>query len=199
MWKPILHRSRGRRTSNSRSCPPRCRSRPIRTCCAALVQNLVSNAIKYTISGKVIVGARRRGGEVVIDVMDFRHRHPPLEVQDGVQGVRPAGRRGTHGLRPWPCLSIVDRISRVLSHPVELASTRPRHDIPEGKPRDAGAAVTKTIRCDRKGGPAAALGAARAVHTTTNRRSSTAWALLLSGWLLLGPSGPDIQLRPSRR
>jgi signal transduction histidine kinase len=26
-----------------------------------LVQNLVSNAIKYTITGKVLVGARRRG------------------------------------------------------------------------------------------------------------------------------------------
>lgn len=31
-----------------------------------LIQNLVSNAIKYTLEGKVVVGARRRGGEVVI-------------------------------------------------------------------------------------------------------------------------------------
>lgn len=35
-----------------------------------LIQNLVSNAIKYTLSGKVIVGARRRGGDVVIQVTD---------------------------------------------------------------------------------------------------------------------------------
>lgn len=35
-----------------------------------LVQNLVSNAIKYTINGKIVIGARRRGDEVVIEVLD---------------------------------------------------------------------------------------------------------------------------------
>ncbi len=37
-----------------------------------LVQNLVSNAIKYTPSGRVLVGARRHGKEVVITQKDIR-------------------------------------------------------------------------------------------------------------------------------
>ncbi|MEC9343349.1 MAG: PAS-domain containing protein, partial [Pseudomonadota bacterium] len=35
-----------------------------------LLQNLISNAIKYTPSGKVLVGCRRRKGTVVIEVLD---------------------------------------------------------------------------------------------------------------------------------
>jgi len=35
-----------------------------------LVQNLISNAIKYTPSGRILVGCRRRRGKVVIEVLD---------------------------------------------------------------------------------------------------------------------------------
>src|SRR5262249_56024411 len=35
-----------------------------------LLQNLVSNAIKYTLEGRVLVGCRRHGGTLRIDVYD---------------------------------------------------------------------------------------------------------------------------------
>ncbi len=87
-----------------------------------LIQNLVSNAIKYTMSGKVLVGARRRGGDVVIQVMDsgmgipaskFRTIFKEFTRLDG--GMKAAAGLGLG-------LSIVDRLSRVLHHPVQLFS-----------------------------------------------------------------------------
>ncbi|NKN34915.1 hybrid sensor histidine kinase/response regulator [Agrobacterium sp. a22-2] len=88
-----------------------------------LVQNLVSNAIKYTPSGRVLVGARRHGKDVVIQVMDSgigipssKFRTVFKEFARLEEGVRTASGLGLG-------LSIVDRIARVLNHPVQLSST----------------------------------------------------------------------------
>jgi CheY-like chemotaxis protein/two-component sensor histidine kinase len=87
-----------------------------------LVQNLVSNAIKYTITGKVLVGVRRRGKEAWIQVSDTgigiptsKYRTVFKEFARLDEGVRTASGLGLG-------LSIVDRISRVLSHPVDINS-----------------------------------------------------------------------------
>lgn len=37
---------------------------------SVILANLVSNAIKYTSSGGILVGCRRRGGDVVVEVVD---------------------------------------------------------------------------------------------------------------------------------
>ena len=87
-----------------------------------LLQNLVSNAIKYTLKGRVLVGCRRAGGAVRIEVWDTglgipadRQRAVFEEFRRLDQGARVA--RGL-GLG----LSIVERLSRVLDHPVGLNS-----------------------------------------------------------------------------
>ncbi len=87
-----------------------------------LMQNLVSNAIKYTPAGKVVVGVRRRGGKARFEVWDTGIGIP-LSKQKAVfqeferldQAARVA--RGI-GLG----LSIVERIARVLGHPLTLRS-----------------------------------------------------------------------------
>jgi CheY-like chemotaxis protein len=88
-----------------------------------LVQNLVSNAVKYTPKGRVLVGCRRRGGRLTIDVYDTgigvpqgKQRAIFREFHRLDQGARVA--RGL-GLG----LSIVERIARVLGHKVEVVST----------------------------------------------------------------------------
>lgn len=87
-----------------------------------LLQNLVSNAIKYTPGGTVLVGARRRNGRLRLDVLDTGLGIPPSkqrlvfrEFHRLDQGAKVA--RGL-GLG----LSIVERIARVLDHKLELSS-----------------------------------------------------------------------------
>lgn len=88
-----------------------------------LIQNLVSNAIKYTRNGGVIVGVRRRKGGVEIQIVDSGIGI----AQDKVKLVfreftrLDEGKREAEGLGLG--LSIVDRISRVLKLPLTMAST----------------------------------------------------------------------------
>jgi len=88
-----------------------------------LVQNLVSNAIKYTPTGRVLIGCRRRGDRLRIDVYDTgvgipesKRRDVFVEFHRLDQGARIA--RGL-GLG----LSIVERIARVLGSTIDLHST----------------------------------------------------------------------------
>jgi len=94
-----------------------------------LVQNLVSNAIKYTVSGKVLVGVRRRGENVVIEVADSGIGIPKASFEAIFEEFTrlDEGARTASGLGLG--LSIVDRISRVLSHPVEIVSAPGRGTI----------------------------------------------------------------------
>ena len=89
-----------------------------------LLQNLISNAIKYTPHGRVLIGCRRRGKSLQISVYDTGVGIPPLkrgeifkEFHRLEQGARIA--RGL-GLG----LSIVQRIARVLDHGIALDSNR---------------------------------------------------------------------------
>lgn len=87
-----------------------------------LLQNLVSNAIKYTPGGRVLVGCRHRGETLRIDVYDTgvgipqsKWRDIFMEFQRLDQGAKIA--RGL-GLG----LSIVERVARVLGSSIELES-----------------------------------------------------------------------------
>ena len=120
-----------------------------------LVQNLVSNAIKYTITGKVLIGARRRGNQVVIQVMDSGIGIPPSKFKTVFKEFArlDEGARTASGLGLG--LSIVDRIARVLSHAVELHSTHGKGTdfrivMPRDASRQAGVATPATP-ADRPG------------------------------------------------
>lgn len=88
-----------------------------------LLQNLVSNAVKYTPKGRVLVGCRRRRGRLRIDVYDTglgiphsKKRVIFKEFHRLDQGAKVA--RGL-GLG----LSIVERIGRILNHKIDVHST----------------------------------------------------------------------------
>ncbi len=113
-----------------------------------LLQNLVSNAIKYTPAGRVLVGCRRCGSRLRIDVYDTgigipqgKRRAVFKEFHRLDQGARVA--RGV-GLG----LSIVERIARVLDCEVALKSTvgrGSRFSVEVPRARAALAAVTAPI------------------------------------------------------
>jgi Na+/proline symporter/signal transduction histidine kinase len=87
-----------------------------------LLQNFVSNAVKYTPRGRVLVGCRRRGGAVRIEVWDTGIGVPENEqrrIFDEFLRLDP-GARAARGLGLG--LSIVERLGRVLAHPISLRS-----------------------------------------------------------------------------
>jgi Na+/proline symporter/signal transduction histidine kinase len=88
-----------------------------------LLQNLVSNAIKYTPSGRVLVGCRRRGDQLRIDVYDTGIGIPQSKQRDiFVEFHRlDQGAKIARGLGLG--LSIVERVARVLGGTIDIEST----------------------------------------------------------------------------
>ncbi|HUH01168.1 MAG TPA: NahK/ErcS family hybrid sensor histidine kinase/response regulator, partial [Kofleriaceae bacterium] len=119
-----------------------------------LLQNLVSNAIKYTPRGRVLVGCRRVGTKLRIDVHDTglgipnsKKRLIFREFQRLDEGAKVA--RGL-GLG----LSIVERIARVLGHKVDLRSAARRGsrfsvEVPQASAVPASQAPRETAGADR--------------------------------------------------
>ena len=94
-----------------------------------MLQNLVSNAIKYTATGKVLVGVRRRGPKLSVQVHDtgpgipiakrsliFKEFQRLEETAHSVRGL---------GLG----LAIVERIGKVLHHRIQLESAPGRGSL----------------------------------------------------------------------
>src|SRR5213080_1630656 len=88
-----------------------------------LLQNLVSNAIKYTPKGRVLVGCRRRDGRLRIDVYDTGLGIPASKQQAIFHEFHrlDQGAKVARGLGLG--LSIVERIARVLDHRIAVTST----------------------------------------------------------------------------
>jgi signal transduction histidine kinase/ActR/RegA family two-component response regulator len=89
-----------------------------------ILLNLVSNAVRHTERGGVVIGCRCRGEQLRLEVWDSGTGIPETEQKNifgefyrlSTGGPDP---RGGLGLG----LSIVDRLGRLLGHPIELTST----------------------------------------------------------------------------
>jgi Na+/proline symporter/signal transduction histidine kinase/CheY-like chemotaxis protein len=88
-----------------------------------LLRNLVSNAVKYTMHGRVLVGVRRRGDHLQVQVWDTGLGIPEAQQRSVFREFHrlDEGARLARGLGLG--LSIVERISRVLGHRIVLRST----------------------------------------------------------------------------
>jgi len=87
-----------------------------------LIQNLVSNAIKYTPAGQVLIGCRRAGGALRIDVHDTGVGIPGARQREIFQEFRRLddGAKIARGLGLG--LSIVERVARVIGSSVDVRS-----------------------------------------------------------------------------
>src|SRR5262249_3709058 len=88
-----------------------------------ILLNLVSNAIRYTSRGGVLLGCRRRGAQLRIEVWDTGRGIPEDQRQnifDEFYQIADPGGEQRVGLGLG--LAIVDRLCRLLDHPIELSS-----------------------------------------------------------------------------
>ena len=110
------------------------------TLLARIVRNLVANAVRYTERGCVMIGCRRQGEHIRIEVWDTGPGIPPDKHAEVFQEFAQLGnperdRRKGLGLG----LAIVDRLARLLGHDVRLRSTVGRGSmfsvsVPRGHP-----------------------------------------------------------------
>ena len=88
-----------------------------------MIRNLLSNALKYTRRGKVLLGCRRRGGMLSIEVCDTGIGIPDEELQaifEEYHQLDNAARERSRGLGLG--LSIVQRLGNLLGHRVRVRS-----------------------------------------------------------------------------
>lgn len=91
-----------------------------------ILNNLVSNSLRHTIEGGVLIGARRRGRGVRIDVLDtgvgIALQHQARVFEEFYQ-VEPTGRQAARGARGMGLgLATVQRLAELLNTRVELTS-----------------------------------------------------------------------------
>lgn len=89
---------------------------------ARILRNLVSNAIRYTPSGRIVLGCRRHAGMLRIETWDTGLGIPEASIAEIFQEFRQLssrhGREKGFGLG----LAIVQRIARTLGHPISVRS-----------------------------------------------------------------------------
>ena len=113
-----------------------------------IARNLVANAVRYTREGGIVIGIRRRGPRVALEVVDTgigigaEHRARIFEEFYQVRGHR-ANRGASDGMGLG--LAIVRRLADLLGHDIELTSRigrgsrfavlAPRAEAPSPRPR----------------------------------------------------------------
>lgn len=86
-----------------------------------ILANFVSNAVRYTTSGGVIVGARRRGRHAVIEVWDSGIGIAAAEREHIFEEFYQVGNSGRHSSKGMGLgLAIVRRLATLLDHPVGI-------------------------------------------------------------------------------
>lgn len=149
-----------------------------------LIQNLVSNAIKYTRDGRVLIGVRHRGDRAEVQVVDTGIGIPSAKFRTVFkefarldEGVRAATGLGLG-------LSIVDRIARVLNHPVRLDSRPGRGtDFRVEIPRAAAPALQPPTRVKAvPGAPGFRLDGLTVLCIDNEMNILEGMNLLLGGW-----------------
>ncbi|MBB3268371.1 two-component system CheB/CheR fusion protein [Azospirillum sp. OGB3] len=95
-----------------------------------ILQNLLANAVKYTDRGRILIGCRRAGGAVRVQVWDTGRGIPEGQLKaifEEFHQVGNLGRDRRQGLGLG--LSIVDRLALLLHHPIGVRSDPGRGSV----------------------------------------------------------------------
>ncbi|MBV7315366.1 PAS domain-containing hybrid sensor histidine kinase/response regulator [Shewanella sp. NIFS-20-20] len=165
---------------------------------ARIVRNLLSNAIRYTLKGKVLLGCRLQQNEVIIQVCDSGKGIPAEKQQEIFQEFKQLANQGNDirsGLGLG--LAIVDKISNVLGHNVQVISQVnqgsvfsvrvPRGEEQAWQPEGPNPALLHSV----------ALQGARVWVIDNDANIAEAMALLLSQWgceVVVAKSWSELQI-----
>lgn len=149
-----------------------------------VLQNLIGNALRYTARGGVLVGARRRGAQVRIEVWDTGPGIAAPQQAEVFEEFRrlelpsPWGERGL-GLGLWICR----RIAALLDHRLDLRSTPGRGSVFAIEVPLAEAPVAPAPAAIRATGPLPCAGEPPlALVVDASAEVRAALVTLLAGW-----------------
>jgi len=94
-----------------------------------ILQNLIGNAVRYTQSGRVVVGARRRGRQVRFEIWDTGPGIPNSDLEDIFKEFHRLNARASASEGMGLGLAIVERACGLLRHPLSVASTPERGSV----------------------------------------------------------------------
>lgn len=147
-----------------------------------LLQNLISNAIKYTPQGRILVGCRHLAGHVRVEVWDTGIGIAPTQQKMVFQEFQrlDQGARVARGLGLG--LSIVERIARVLEHPIALRSQPGIGSVFTLELPLASAIPAAEASPQRPSGPGASLNGLTILVIDNEPAIIEGMKLLLTGW-----------------
>ncbi|MCL7943310.1 NahK/ErcS family hybrid sensor histidine kinase/response regulator [Marinobacter sp. ATCH36] len=97
---------------------------------ARILRNFLTNAIRYTGAGRILLGCRRQSDHVLLQVWDTGPGIPQdklTEIFQEFKRIRPVGSQPDKGLGLG--LAIVDKISRMLGHEVTVSSVEGKGSV----------------------------------------------------------------------
>ncbi|HYC02028.1 MAG TPA: ATP-binding protein [Azospirillaceae bacterium] len=96
-----------------------------------MLRNLVVNALRYTSTGRILLGCRRRGGQVIVQVLDTGQGIPAdKQRQIFDEFVRLSDQPQTKGQQGLGLgLAIVRRTGQLLGHPIDVRSEPGRGSV----------------------------------------------------------------------
>lgn len=89
-----------------------------------ILRNLMSNAIRYTERGRVLIGCRRRGATASIEIWDTGIGIPPDQLGEIFCEFHRSHDRTHRTIEGFGVgLAVVDRLTTLLGHRIEVSST----------------------------------------------------------------------------
>jgi CheY-like chemotaxis protein/anti-sigma regulatory factor (Ser/Thr protein kinase) len=160
-----------------------------------IVRNLITNALRYTEVGGVVIGCRRRGSRFAIEVWDSGRGIPASELDrifEEFYQVDSPSRDRARGLGLG--LAIVRRLADLLGHEVQVASRPGRGSVfrilvPRGELR--------AVRVVEEGAPCASMSGKRVlvVDDEVDVRDATARVLAQWGCIVVTAENRETALR----